>query len=121
MPSLTLDLKGLAALFGTSGALHLVRPQVFEHIVPRALPAHRELVYVSGIAELACAAGLLHPRTRRASGWASVALLAAVYPANVQMAWDARHSRRTSRKVIALGRLPLQAPLIRVALKATRD
>ena len=57
-----------AVAFASSGVVHLVRPQTFEPMVPRVLPAHRGLVYVSGVAELVCAAGLLHPRTRPAAG-----------------------------------------------------
>ena len=41
MTKLPMDLKGLAALFATSGVLHLVRPQFFETIVPRQLPERR--------------------------------------------------------------------------------
>lgn len=122
MAALTRDLKGLAALFVTSGTLHLVRPEVFEPIMPRRLPAHRALVHASGVAEIACAAGLLHPRTRRLAGWASAALLVAVFPANVQMALDAsRRAQRTGRRgvqVATVARLPLQVPLVRTALRA---
>lgn len=123
MTELPKDLQGLAALFAASGALHLVRPQVFETIVPRQLPEHRGLVYASGAAELVCAAGLLHPRTRRAAGWASAALLVAIFPANVQMAVteSKRADRGTGsrgRQLATLARLPLQIPLIRTALKA---
>ena len=129
--ALTGDLRALAALFVTSGTLHLLRPQLFETIVPRALPAPRALVHASGVAELACAAGLLHPATRRAAGWASAALLVAVFPANVQMAVMAvaesrgagrgTGSRGSRGKAVAtLIRLPLQVPLVRTALKATR-
>ncbi|WP_110182286.1 DoxX family protein [Nocardioides solisilvae] len=114
------DVAALAALFATSGTVHLVKPEVFLPIVPKSLPARRELVTWSGVAELACAAGLLHPRTRRASGWASAALLLAVYPANVKMAKDAQRSRRTALKVGTVLRLPLQVPMIRTALRAAR-
>lgn len=114
------DVVALAGLFATSGTVHLVRPQVFEPIVPDVLPAHRELVLVSGVAELVCAAGLLHPRTRRLAGWASAAILLAVYPANVKMARDARRSRSTALKVGTVVRLPLQLPMIRTALRAAR-
>jgi uncharacterized membrane protein len=119
---LTRDLKALAGLLAVSGVLHLVRPQVFESIVPRRLPARRELVHVSGVAELACAAGLLHPRTRAVAGWASAALLVAVYPANVQMAVTALRSPRTSTayRAATLVRLPLQLPLVLWALSARR-
>ena len=61
---LTRDVVGLAVVLATSGVVHLVRPEVYEGIVPRALPHHRALVYASGVAELLCAAGLLLPATR---------------------------------------------------------
>jgi uncharacterized membrane protein len=123
--SLTRDVAGLAALLATSGVVHLVRPQIFEGIVPRVLPNHRALVYVSGVAELLCAAGLLLPATRRTAGYASAALLVAVFPANVQMSVD--HGRRADRRgdaasrasfAATLARLPFQVPMIRTALRA---
>jgi uncharacterized membrane protein len=114
----------LAGLFVTSGTLHFVAPRRFEAIVPQALPAKRALVYASGAAELACAAGLAHPRSRGAAGLASAALLAAVLPANVQMAVDVCRRRSTAAKVAAVVRLPLQLPLMRIgwqAWRASRD
>jgi uncharacterized membrane protein len=111
----------LAGLFTASGLVHLVRPQIFESIMPRSIPArhHRALVYLSGIAELACAAGLVR-RTRWASA-ASTAVLVAVFPANVQMALDAgsgRHPGAMDSPAVAWGRLPLQLPMIWAALQA---
>lgn len=124
-PSLTKDTAALAVVLATSGVTHLVRPEVFEGIVPRALPARRELVLVSGVVELICAAGLLAPSTRKAAGWGSAALLVAVWPANLQM--SVTHGRRAARRgdpasragfAATLARLPLQLPLIRTALRA---
>jgi uncharacterized membrane protein len=123
--SLSRDVTGLAVLLATSGVVHLVRPQVFEGMVPHVLPNARALVYVSGAAELLCAAGLLVPATRRPAGLASAILLLAVFPANVQMSID--QGRRADRKgdtasrasfAASLARLPLQVPLIRTALRA---
>ncbi|MFE7227276.1 DoxX family protein [Nocardioides sp. NPDC057577] len=123
--SLDLPLVGLAALFLGSGTLHLVRPQVFEPIVPPQLPEPRKVVEVSGVAEIVCGLGLLHPRTRRIAGLASAALLVGVFPANVQMSVDA--GKRANRKRTAksagffagtVARLPLQLPMIKVALRA---
>ncbi|KRF17894.1 hypothetical protein ASG90_06085 [Nocardioides sp. Soil797] len=114
------DVLGLAAIFAVSGAIHLVKPEVYEPIVPKIVPARREVVLGSGVAELACAAGLLHPRTRGLAGWASAGLLLAVYPANVKMAADAQKRKSTGLKVGTLARLPLQIPMIRTALKAAR-
>jgi uncharacterized membrane protein len=122
---LTRDVAGLAALLATSGVVHLVRPQVYEGMVPHVLPNRRALVYVSGVAELLCAAGLLVPATRKPAGLASAALLLAVFPANVQMSID--QGRRADRKgdpasrasfAASVARLPLQIPLIRTALRA---
>lgn len=120
--------RALAAAFVASGTIHFVRPAVFEPIVPRALPYRRELVYVSGAAEIACAAGMLAPRTRRAAGLASATLLVAVFPANVQMALDSHRAvidrgstpTRRAMQIGTLARLPLQLPMIRWALQAAR-
>ncbi|HET6989304.1 MAG TPA: DoxX family protein [Kribbella sp.] len=111
----------LAVLFGVLGTLHFVKPEPFERIVPRALPRKKELVYASGVAEVACAAGLLHPRTRRVAGLGSAGLLVAIFPANVQMAADLRRKGSRPAQAIAWARLPLQLPLIRWALKAARE
>lgn len=117
----------VTASFVVSGITHLVRPSVFEPLVPRALPRPREIIYVSGVAELICAGGLLAgaPWARRASA----ALLAGVWPGNLQMALDATARARRSggrpRDValasLAWARMPLQIPLIRAALSAPRD
>ena len=88
--------------------------------MPVWVPAHREIILGSGVAELICAVGLLHPRTRKASGWASAALLVAVFPGNVKMAADAQKTRNTTYQRMTLARLPVQLPLIRAALKVTR-
>ena len=114
----------LAATFASSGLVHLVRPHVFASIMPRAIPArlHTNLIYLSGLAELACAAGLVR-RTRWAAP-ASVAVLAAVFPANVQMAFDAgsgRHPGAADSRAVAWGRLPLQFLMMWAALQAGPD
>ena len=76
---------GLALLFVGAGALHFIRPEMFARIVPPALPAPRLLVLLSGAAEVAGGLGLLLPATRRGAAWGLLALLAAVFPANVHM------------------------------------
>jgi uncharacterized membrane protein len=92
--------------------------------MPRAIPGehHTNLIYVSGLAELACAAGLVR-RTRWAPA-ASVAVLAAVFPANLQMALDAGSGRNhgpADSRAVAWGRLPLQFVMMWAALQAGRD
>jgi uncharacterized membrane protein len=114
------DAKIVVGAFLASGVVHLVRPQTFEPLMPDWAPAHRELIYASGVAELLCAAGLLLAPTRRAAGLASAAVLLGVYPGNIKMAVDASRTPHTAYKAAAFGRLPLQLPLIRGALRAGR-
>jgi uncharacterized membrane protein len=119
-PSLPLDVKVVVGAFLASGTVHLVRPETFEPLMPAIVPAHREVIYASGVAELVCAAGMLHPRTRRLAGLASAALLVGVFPGNVKMALDALKTENSTFKAVSLARLPLQLPMIRAALKAAR-
>ena len=110
--------RALAAAFLTSGLVHMVRPGVFTPLIPPALPSPEGFVYVSGVAELICAAGLL-ARSRWA-GPASVVTLLAVFPGNVQMALDVTSAAQSGEgaKVVAVwARLPLQIPMIWAALQ----
>ncbi|MEV5440701.1 hypothetical protein AB0K80_32560 [Streptomyces sp. NPDC052682] len=111
----------LAGLLATAGVAHFAVPRPFDAIVPRCLPGTaRSWTYASGAAELALAAGLARPRTRRAAALATAAFFAAVFPANVQMAADWR-DRPAPLKALALGRLPLQVPLVLWARGVARD
>lgn len=102
----------LAGLMASAGLAHFVAPRKFDSIVPRSLPGGpRVWTAASGVAELALAAGLALPATRRASAHATALFFAGVFPANVKMAYDWRH-RSTTARAIAYGRLPLQVPLI---------
>jgi len=114
------DAKVVVGAFLASGTVHLVKPEVFEPLMPRWVPAHREVILASGVAELACAVGLLLPPTRRLAGMASAALLLGVFPGNVKMAVDAQRGRNTPLKAAAWARLPLQLPMIRGAWRAGR-
>jgi uncharacterized membrane protein len=101
-----------SAVFLTSGTLHFVRPQLFRAIVPPALPYPGALVALSGAAELAGAIGLWVPRTRRAAAFGLVALLFAVFPANVYMAVERERFAAVAPGWLLYARLPLQAVLI---------
>ncbi len=110
--------RSLAGVLGVAGALHLVAPQPYDALIPRRLGAPRPWVYGSGLVEIACAAALVVPRTRRLGALASAALFVGVFPGNVTMASRAlRSSRASSRtQAITVARLPLQVPLVAWAL-----
>ena len=110
----------LAALLTATGSAHFLVPAPFVRIVPRRLPARRALVYLSGAAELACATGLVHPRTRRPAAMATGLLLVAVFPGNVDMAMRSRR-RSAAYRLAAWARLPLQVPLVVWAVSIARQ
>ena len=109
---------GLAAALGGSGVLHLVRPRTYEWLVPPELGDARAWVHASGVAEIATAGLMAVPATRRAGGWVAAALLAAFVPAHLHTFRVV--PRRALPMAVATVRLPLQVPLIRVALRVAR-
>ncbi|MGI8678694.1 MAG: DoxX family protein [Jatrophihabitans sp.] len=108
----------LALLLVTTGVWHFASPHGFESIVPRFLGSPAIWVAVSGVVELACAAGLAFRATRRLAGWACVVLFVVVFPANIKMAVDALNGHGSV--LISLLRLPLQIPLVLWALYIAR-
>ncbi|MEW1926970.1 hypothetical protein [Streptomyces sp. NPDC088360] len=102
----------LAGLLAGAGVAHLAAPKPFDATVPRVLPGPpRTWTYASGVVELALAAGVALPRTRRTAARATAAFFVGVFPANVQMALDWR-GRPAPLRAAAIGRLPLQVPLV---------
>lgn len=103
-----------------AGINHFVNPRWYEAIMPDYLPAHRELVYASGVAEIAGALGTMHPRTRRPAGLFLIATLVAVFPANIDMAVHPERFPKVPGGAPALyARLPLQALFIFLVWRAT--
>jgi len=100
----------LALLFVGAGVLHFRHPATYLAIMPPGLPAPLVLVYVSGFFEILGGVGLLPFRTRRLAGWGLLALLVAVFPANMYMALV--HEQMHVPGWAAWARLPLQLPLL---------
>ena len=101
----------MGTIYVVAGVGHFVATRMYMGIMPDYLPAHRELVLLSGVAEIAGGVGVLVPQTQRAAAWGLVALLIAVMPANV---WMVQHPERyPGVPVWAMWvRLPLQGVLI---------
>ena len=76
----------LAAFFTLAGLDHFLNPGPYLGLMPAYLPWHRELILVSGAAEMAGGLAILVPRLRIAAGWGLIVLLVAVFPANLQVA-----------------------------------
>jgi uncharacterized membrane protein len=76
----------LGVFFILAGIGHFIRPDVYVKIMPPYLPRPLGLVYLSGICEAGLGILVLIPRYTRLAAWGLIALLIAVFPANLHMA-----------------------------------
>ena len=110
----------LGLFFIGAGINHFVNPGFYEAIVPPPLKDDaKRVVQVSGVAEVAGGLGVLLPFARRLSGLGLVALLAAVFPANLHMARQPERFSQIPRWAL-YARLPLQPLMMLWAWRATR-
>ncbi|MEV0534231.1 hypothetical protein [Kitasatospora sp. NPDC050463] len=108
----SLSARLLSGLLLGAGVMHFAAPRPFDATVPKRLPGSRRgWTYASGVAELAIGTAVAVPRTRRVGALAAAGFFAAVFPANVKMAYDWRH-RPAPLPALAVARLPLQVPLV---------
>jgi uncharacterized membrane protein len=107
----------MGAFYVAAGVWHFVNPAFFVGIVPPHLPWKPALVYVSGVAEIVLGVAVVVPATRRLAAWGIIALLFAVFPANVYMATYQIHPQHAPTWMQGMGpmqpwlRLPMQGVL----------
>lgn len=102
----------LAGFFCFAGAMHFVVPRSYEAMMPPFLPRHRDAVVVSGLAEIAGGLAVIPRRSRRPAGRWLLAVLIAVFPANVHMALNPEQVRG-----LDLDRIPRWALWARLPLQ----
>lgn len=102
-----------------AGANHFIDAPFYREIIPPSFPAPALLVAISGVCEIAGGVGLFIRPLRRAAGWGLVALLIAVFPANLYMA--EHHEQMRFAYWLLLLRLPMQGVLIYWVWHVSRD
>ena len=107
-----------AVLFIVGGVGHFVATDIYMKIMPPYIPYHRAMVLLSGAFEVALGLLLLVPATSRLAAWGLIALLVAIFPANVYM-FQHPETFNLSPRLLFL-RLPLQGLLILWAYAYTR-
>jgi uncharacterized membrane protein len=122
---MTRSQKALAGFFSFTGVMHFVIPRSYKAMMPPSLPRHSEAVAISGIAEIVGGLAVAKPSTRHFARWWLLALLVAVFPANVHMAVNPEQARgldldRLPRWLL-WARLPLQPLAMLWVWRATRD
>lgn len=113
---------GLAALLAGAGASHFMVPGIYGAMIPKALPGSAHAWALgSGVTELAVAAAIALPATRRYGALAAAALFVGVLPANVKVAIQARKSDSVAYRAGTILRIPLQAPLLAWAWQVRKE
>lgn len=98
----------LALFFVAAGVNHFVMPEIYLGMMPSWVPAPQAANAISGVAEILGGLGVLIPATRRWAGWGLLALLVAVFPANVHVALEGEMPGTSFSPVILWLRLPFQ-------------
>jgi uncharacterized membrane protein len=110
-----------AIFYVVAGTLHFIKTETYLRIMPPYIPWHLSMVRISGVFEILGGLGLLVSQTQRAAAWGLVALLIAVFPANIYMATHPIEAGATSiAPVLLWGRLPLQLLLVWWVLWCTK-
>ena len=102
----------LAVFFILAGVTHFLTPAVYLGMMPPWLPAPELMNQVAGLAEILGGVGLLLPAVRRAAGWGLIALLIAIFPANLHVAMQGHMPGTDFSATVLWLRLPFQAVFI---------
>ena len=101
----------MALLYLAAGVNHFIHARTYLRMMPPRIPYPYAMVMISGIIEILLALLIMLPATRRVAAWLIIALLIAVFPANIQMAVDFYHAQH-AYLWLAIARLPVQGLLI---------
>jgi uncharacterized membrane protein len=110
MEPFSISLYLMAFFYAFAGIYHFVNPKFFLKIMPPYVPFHKEMVLISGMAELLLGIGLIFSKTQSIAVVGIILLLIAVFPANVYMAHAPKFQK--IHPLIRWGRLPMQGVLI---------
>ncbi len=79
-----LSLYIMSGLYILAGINHFWHPKIYLRIMPDYIPYHRQMVIISGMAEIVLGVALLFPLSREWAAWGIIALLIAIFPANIE-------------------------------------
>ena len=110
----------MAVFYIVAGANHFINPGFYKTIMPPWFPRHYFSIYFTGVCEIVFGFFLIPEQTRKPAACCIIALLVAVFPANVQMMLNYCH-HQNPKLWVAILRLPLQPLLIWWAYQFTRN
>lgn len=101
----------MGSMYIFAGLMHFIKPKAYMKIMPKYIPYHLTMVYVSGICEMLFGTLLFSPQTQSIGAWGIIATLIAVFPANIYMLTSYK-GKRLWYKIALWLRLPIQLLLI---------
>lgn len=101
----------MASIYIIIGFIHLIKPKAFMRIMPRYIPNHRELVYLSGVIEIVLGVTVCIAATKTYAAWGIIAMLIAFFPVHIYMIENKKASLGLPKPVLYL-RLLIQIGLI---------
>ena len=101
----------MAAMYAFAGLMHFIKPRAYMRIMPDYLPRHRDLVYLSGAAEILLAAGLCFPETKNPALIGIILMLAVFLLVHFYMLRGEKEGAGIPRWILIL-RIPLQFGLM---------
>ena len=110
----------MAVFYIATGINHFRNPAFYVSIMPPYIPWHLAMVYISGVIELVLGVMVLIPKYRTLAAWGIIALLIAVYPANIHMAMNPHLYPQYSPILLRYVRLPFQIVFIALAYWFTK-
>ncbi|MCH8534498.1 MAG: DoxX family protein [Flavobacteriaceae bacterium] len=111
----TWDLYLMGIMYFFAGIMHFIKPKAYMRVMPQFLPAHKTLVYLSGVAEIILGIGVLFPETRNLSILGIVAMLVVFFLVHFNMLRGGKHAAGVPLWILIL-RIPIQLLLIWWAL-----
>lgn len=101
----------MAVLFILAGVNHFRKPKMYEQIMPPYIPAHKNMVVMSGLAEMILGMMLLIPENQPTAAWGIILMLLIFFTVHIHMLQDEGASMKLPKWVLIL-RIPLQFGLI---------
>lgn len=101
----------MAGFYIFAGVMHFIKPAFYHKVMPDFLPAHGQLIFWSGVAEVACGMGMLFTATKNIALWGIILMLCSFFLIHIPMLWDEKIAGKFPYWLIIL-RIPLQFGLI---------
>jgi len=101
----------MSALYIMAGVYHFIKPKMYTRIMPKYLPHHKLLVYLSGVAEIILGVAICFQATKPYAIYGFIAMLTVFLLVHFYMLSNEKAAAKIPKWILIL-RLPLQFVLM---------